>query len=211
MNNLVTKTTDYIDVFKRIDALLESRKTAVVAIDGGSASGKTTLAGMLSESYDCNVFHMDDFFLPQERKTPERLAKPGGNVDYERFSEEVIAGFESGSDFSYCPFDCKTGRYKDAVTVKPKPLTIVEGVYSLHPKLTRIYNLKLFLKTNENTQISRILKRSGEIMLKRFVNEWIPLEKTYFEALDIEQGCDLVFSTDIEPGITDHLNLGTIT
>jgi len=198
MNSHLIKTeyTDYIDVFKRIDELLESKKTVTVAIDGGSASGKTTLAGLLSEVYDCNVFHMDDFFLPSERKTPERLAEPGGNVDYERFAEEVAAGIQSGGSFSYRPFDCKTGSYKDAVTVVPKALNIIEGVYSLHPKLSKNYDLKLFLKADKDTQIARILNRSGEAMLNRFVNEWIPLEKIYFTALGIEQSCDFVLDTD---------------
>ena len=32
---------------------------------------------------------MDDFFLPMELRTAERLEEPGGNVHYERFSAEV--------------------------------------------------------------------------------------------------------------------------
>jgi uridine kinase len=187
---------DYIDVFKRINALLERKKTITVAIDGGSASGKTTLAGLLSDLYDCNVFHMDDFFLPPERKTPKRLAEPGGTVDYERFAEEVAVGIQSGSGFSYRPYDCKTGSYKDAVTVVPKALNIIEGVYCLHPALSNLYDFRLFLKADKDTQIARILNRSGETMLNRFENEWIPLENIYFEKLGIEQSCDFVLDTD---------------
>ena len=206
MKNLVIKTAyiEYIDVFRHIDALLEEKRIVTVAIDGGSASGKTTLAGLLAEIYDCNVFHMDDFFLPQERKTPERLSEPGGNVDYERFADEVSSRLEIGSGFSYRPYDCKTGRYKDAVLVSPKALSIVEGVYCLHPALGDIYDLKLFLKTDEDTQLTRIRQRSGEAMLKRFVTEWIPLENIYFEALDIEQSCDLIFDTGRQAIINSH-------
>lgn len=206
MKNLVIKAayTEYIDVFRHIDALLEEKRIVTVAIDGGSASGKTTLAGLLAEIYDCNVFHMDDFFLPQERKTPERLSEPGGNVDYERFADEVSSRLEIGSGFSYRPYDCKTGRYKDAVLVSFKALNIVEGVYCLHPALGDIYDLKLFLKTDEDTQLTRIRQRSGEAMLKRFVTEWIPLENIYFEALDIEQSCDLIFDTGRQAITNSH-------
>lgn len=185
-----TAYTDYIDVFKRIDALLTDRPTVTVAIDGGSASGKTTLAHLLAAEYDCNVFHMDDFFLPPERKTQKRLSEPGGNVDYERFAEEIAAALKNGGSFSYRPYSCITNGYKDAVTVCHKALNIVEGVYSLHPTLSTLYDLKLFLKTDEDTQIARIRKRSGKALLKRFVTEWIPLEKLYFETLNIEQSCD---------------------
>jgi uridine kinase len=45
-----------------IDRLLQQDRV-IVAIDGKCTSGKTTLASRLAEIYDCNVFHMDDFFL----------------------------------------------------------------------------------------------------------------------------------------------------
>ena len=75
---------------ERIDELLAKKNMVIVAIDGKCTSGKTTLASKLAEIYDCNVFHMDDFFLRPEQRIPERLAEVGGNVDYERFQEEVI-------------------------------------------------------------------------------------------------------------------------
>ena len=39
--------------------------------------------------FDCNLFHMDDFFLRMEQRTPDRMKETGGNVDYERFYETV--------------------------------------------------------------------------------------------------------------------------
>ena len=71
-------------------ARCEGRERLLVAIDGRCASGKSTLAEELKKDLGCAVFHMDDFFLPFERKTAQRLAQPGGNVDWERFREEVI-------------------------------------------------------------------------------------------------------------------------
>lgn len=185
----------FLEVFSLIDALCERSETVTLAIDGGSGSGKTALAKRLSEVYNCNVFHMDDFFLPPNRKTPDRLAEPGGNVDYERFADEVANGLGSGGAFSYRPYDCQKNGFKEAVTASPKALNIVEGVYSLHPSLAHLYDLKLFLKTDAQTQISRIRQRSGDAMLTRFIKEWIPLEAAYFEKLGIEQSCDLVIDT----------------
>ena len=57
-----------------IEALLAQNGTAIVAIDGKCTSGKTTLAAGLAEIFDCNVLHMDDFFLRPEQRTPERFA-----------------------------------------------------------------------------------------------------------------------------------------
>ena len=74
----------------RIDDLMRTDKQIVIAIDGNCTAGKTTLAAVLEKEYDCNVFHMDDFFLRPQQRTAERYAEPGGNVDYERFQEEVL-------------------------------------------------------------------------------------------------------------------------
>ncbi|MBQ7816856.1 MAG: uridine kinase, partial [Oscillospiraceae bacterium] len=80
----------YNKLLKDINNLLDNSKKDViwVAIDGPCASGKSSLGNFLNDNFICNVFHMDDFFLPPEMKTAERLAEVGGNVDYERFGKE---------------------------------------------------------------------------------------------------------------------------
>ena len=52
--------------------------------------GKSTLAENLKQYFNCEVVKMDHFFLPLQKRTNERLNTPGGNIDYERFKEEVI-------------------------------------------------------------------------------------------------------------------------
>ena len=118
---------------RQIDGLLAKKDVVIVAIDGKGTSGKTTFASKLAEVYDCNVFHMDDFFLRPEQRTPERFAEVGGNVDYERFREEVLLPLRSGRAFSYRPFDCSTFTLAAPVAVAPKRLNIIEGTYSHHP------------------------------------------------------------------------------
>ena len=86
-----------------IDALLTRDGQVFVAIDGKCTSGKTTLAAKIAEKYDCNVFHMDEFFLRPEQRTPERFSQVGGNVDYERFWQEVLLPLKKGEAFSYRP------------------------------------------------------------------------------------------------------------
>lgn len=51
---------------------------------------------MLREQLNCTVFHIDDYFLRPEQRTETRLAQPGGNVDYERFAEEILNPLKSG-------------------------------------------------------------------------------------------------------------------
>ena len=56
------------------------KRPFLVALEGGSASGKSTLGGALAKALDATLVHMDDFFLPMELRTPKRFAQPGGNV-----------------------------------------------------------------------------------------------------------------------------------
>ncbi|MBQ4050287.1 MAG: hypothetical protein IJD13_01520, partial [Oscillospiraceae bacterium] len=91
---------DFSTLTGHIDRLLAEKEAVTVAIDGSCASGKSTLAAALTERYDCNLFHLDDFFLRPEQRTPERFAEVGGNVDYERFQEEVLLPLKAGKAFS---------------------------------------------------------------------------------------------------------------
>jgi len=175
-----------------IDALLQQKDQVLIAIDGSCGAGKTTLTGRLAAHYDCNVFHMDDFFLRPEQRTPERYEETGGNVDYERFREEVLLPLRSGKPFSYRPFDCKTLSLSAPVMVTPKKLTIVEGSYSMHPYFGDPYSLKILLTVSPELQRERILKRPARLH-EQFFSRWIPMENRYLEAFHIASQCDLIY------------------
>ena len=175
----------------QINMLLEEKNFVIVAIDGKCTSGKTTLASQLAEIYDCNVFHMDDFFLRPEQRTPERFAEVGGNVDYERFHEEVLLPLKSGKAFYYRPFDCSTFTLAAPVTVAPKKLNVIEGTYSHHPYFGNPYNLKILLTVDEEIQRQRILERPA-FLHKRFFEEWIPMENRYFEVFKISDQSGII-------------------
>ena len=184
MNRLIT-------VQNAVQQLLSEKETIIVAIDGNCTSGKTTLASQLAANYDCNIFHIDDFFLRPEQRTPERFSETGGNVDYERFWEEVLIPLKSGKPFSYRPFDCGTFQLTDPVSVMPKKLNIVEGTYSLHPYFRDVYDLKIRLTISPELQRQRVLERP-EFLQQRFFEEWIPMENLYFEGFAISEKCHII-------------------
>lgn len=177
-------------VAEQIQQTLSRKGRVIAAIDGRCAAGKTTLAEILQEKLSCAVIHMDDFFLRPEQRTKERLAEPGGNVDYERFSEEVMLPCQKGEDFFYRPYDCHSQTLKEPVEVKSKPITIIEGAYACHPHFYENYDVHIFLDVDKETQLSRIRLRNGEMAAERFENLWIPLEETYISAFDIKEKCE---------------------
>jgi uridine kinase len=189
------KYVEFLPVFAGIDKTLAKGRT-IVAIEGSSASGKTTLSKMLEEIYDCNVLHMDDFFLQPHQRTPERFAEPGGNVDRERFLEEVLIPLSKGDAIDYRRLDCSTMTIQEPMKIKPKKLTIIEGAYSMHPELADYYDLTIFLNVNPQVQAARIAIRNTSEFAERFHNEWIPMERRYFEAMDVKERADIVISID---------------
>lgn len=181
----------YFDVIAAAEKVMENGG-GIIAIDGKSASGKSTLAYNLSQLFDCNVFHMDDFFLQKSQRTPERFAQPGGNVDYERFYDEVYKPLTEKNNVLYRKFDCSKMALGKTETVEYKKLNIVEGAYSMRPEFKDGYALKIFLNIDSEKQKKRILNRNGKAMLERFINEWIPLEEKYFEYFSVADNADIV-------------------
>lgn len=155
------------------------RERTIVAIDGRCAAGKTTLAEELRQRLGCTVFHMDDFFLRPVQRTAERLATPGGNVDYERFAEEVLLPLRQGGDVVYRPYRCAMGRLGDAVTVIPERIVLVEGSYACHPALRDSYDLRVMLTVAPEEQLRRLRLRDPQ-KVEMFRQKWIPLEELYF-------------------------------
>lgn len=180
----------FLPLFAELDKRLVKGKV-VFALEGGSASGKTTLSKLLESIYDCNVFHMDDFFLRPHQSTPERFAKTGGNIDWERFLLEVLLPLSKGESIKYKKFDCSTIRLSEEIQISPKNLVVVEGAYSMHPELEKFYDFSVFLDISHEQQRERILHRNSPELAQRFFNEWIPFENKYFEKTRIKQRCDV--------------------
>ena len=182
-------------VLDALRPLMEQKAPVLAAIDGRCASGKTTLAGQLQQTLNCPVVHMDHFFLRPEQRTPQRYQEPGGNVDRERFLEEVLRPLSLGQPVSYRPFLCHSRRLGEPLEIAPNGLVIVEGSYSCHPELFPFYDLTIFLTLSPEAQRTRILSRESAEKAELFRTTWIPLEERYFSAFHIPQHCQLCLDT----------------
>ena len=173
-------------IFGAIQDLLEKKDKIIVAIDGKSASGKTTLADFVHSKIDCNVFRMDDFCLTDE----QRETKPYGcvNVDVARFYNEVVNNLQKDSPFDYDKFNFKENVYHKIVVVEQKPVNIVEGVYSCCDQLKDCYDLKIFLNIDDVEQKIRLANMDNFEQQQEFL-EW---EKTYFEKQSPQEDADIV-------------------
>lgn len=175
----------------KIERLLYDRETKplLIAIDGRCGGGKTTLGYYLQKCFGGNLFHMDDFYLQPHQRTEKRLAEVGGNVDYERFLEEVLLPVQRGETVQYRRFSCKTWEMQTTEIFPCQPLNIIEGSYSLHPYFGQPYDVKIFIDIDRESQLENIRERNGEEALENFKQLWIPKEEAYFEKFGVEEEC----------------------
>ncbi len=200
------KEIRFKEVVEAITELLEEpeqEEGMLVAIDGRSGSGKSYLADYLQKIFaarkvNTKIFHMDDFYLQNAQRTEERMAEPGGNVDYERFREEVLIPIFYGDTVKYRPFNCRLMDFdpEEMTEIRPGRLNIVEGSYSQHPYFGAPYALRIFMDIDSESQLENIRNRIGDdaSRLEKFKTVWIPKEEAYFAAYKIEEQSDFVVS-----------------
>jgi uridine kinase len=149
---------------------------------------------MLAHTFSGCVFHMDDFYLPPDQRPCDWESQTGGNMDFDRFQRDVLAPVRAGKPVLYRPFSCQTGVLQPGWEQLPTAITVVEGSYSLHPRLRPVYDVAIFLTCSSQTQRQRLQRREGE-HFTAFSQRWIPLEERYFQQDSILETADLVLDT----------------
>lgn len=187
----------YQRLIEKLDELKRCPQGALIAIDGRCGSGKSTLARKLAQMYSGTVIHMDDFYLPPERRKPDWMECVGGNMDFDRLRSQVLQPLRSGDEVRYRPYVCKTGGYAGEIVLQPGMFVILEGSYSHHPALETEFDLKIFLTCEAEVQEQRLKAREGD-RFQRFREIWIPLEERYFALYAIREGADLVLDIGAE-------------
>ncbi|WP_325199712.1 uridine kinase family protein [Oscillibacter sp.] len=178
------------------DTGILGKRPILFAVDGRCGSGKTGFAKLAAEVLACSsdVVHMDDFYLPPERRAEDWMEVPAGNMDLERLRREVLDSPDrDNGDTAYRPYDCRAGLFKDPVELW-EPLAIVEGTYSQHPSLAKYYDYKIFLTCEREEQTRRLRVREGDYF-PTFDRVWRTLEERYFAACGTEGAADLVVDT----------------
>ncbi|MCL2106977.1 MAG: AAA family ATPase [Oscillospiraceae bacterium] len=130
---------------------MEFQKPFVVGIAGGSASGKSTLCGLLMEAlpgYDVLAIHMDDYFKPGHER-PFTQA-PFREASYMDDNHPAAMGLSRLSN-----------DLRRAVKKRKHQVIIVEGLLVLWEKSIRAQlDLKLFVDCRADERIVRRLKRN---------------------------------------------------
>lgn len=142
-------------------ALIANRpETRLVGIDGLPVSGKSTLADRLETELGAQILYLDDFVRP-EAEWRGRIG-PAFPFEYIRYAEFLSAVQALGRrEAIRIPlYDWSTGRVGDQFRqIRPEGLVVVEGVSSLHPNLSPLYDLRLWVESDAATTLAASLAR----------------------------------------------------
>jgi hypothetical protein len=145
----------YEELMDQIEELCCMFNAFAIAIDGMAFAGKTDLAAHLSKKFGAPIIHMSDFLLPEDKRPDGWETTPGGEVDFERFDEEIVQKWLKQKPIVYDIHDPKTGEVTDRIALPDGQIYIVEGTYCLHPAILDFYDLRLFLQVPKEEQAKR--------------------------------------------------------
>ena len=148
----------YQELLDTIEELKKTYNAFAVAIDGMTGAGKTALAAHLSKKFGAPVVHLDDFRLPLSERKPDWETTPGGEMDFERFDEEIVTPWLTKKPLVYSVVDPKSGEITERRALPDGQMFLFEGTYALHPLIRDFYDLRLFMKVDGQVQANRLAK-----------------------------------------------------
>lgn len=165
----------------------------VVALDGRSGVGKSTLAARLASATGATVIDGDAFFaggIDLRRDPPARRAAEC--IDWRR-QREVLSTLREGRAAAFRAFDWDAfdGSLASAPTIVPAaPLFVLEGVYAARPELRDLVDLRVLLRVPDDVRSSRLELREGGI--GEWERAWHEAEVWYFANAAPEASFDIV-------------------
>lgn len=164
---------------------------AVISIDGPCGGGKTTLASKVEKELGYNILHMDDFYLPFDKRNKNWMNIIAGHMDFDRLIENVLKPYVEKRKTNYISYDCHSDKYLQEIPIDLDKILVIEGSYTSHLILDKYVDVKIFVDIDKDEQKKRLTKRNPDVVDK-FLTMWVPFENRYFEELKIKDGSDLV-------------------
>lgn len=184
----------------------------LVAIVGGSGSGKTWLADKLQSvlgdqaaRLSLDDFYRDQSHIPFAQREKINFDDPQA-IDFESL-ELVLESFVAGEPAKVPCYDFETHcRAQNLRTLEPKPILLIDGLWLLHPpELRKRFGLKIFVECPPQTRLRRRLERDAisrgrtQASVRRQFHETVEPMHQRFVAPQ-KRWADLVLPHNLEPG-----------
>ena len=167
----------------------------IIAVAGGSASGKSSIVRHIDEYFkdDLIVIGHDNYYKAHDDISFEERAKL--NYDYpEAFDNDLfhkhLLKLQKGETIEMPTYDYTIHTRSDkTITIKPTKIILIEGILVLEDKKIRnITDTKVFIDADSDVRLQRrILRdtkergRSLDSVLEQFIKQVKPMHEKYVE------------------------------
>jgi uridine kinase len=179
----------------------------VVALDGGSAAGKSTLATMIVREFDAALIQSDDFFAAEitddgwEARSAAEKARDA--IDWKRLRAEALEPLRAGEPARWHAFDFDAGVRPDGtyamrtdfVERKPSAVIVLDGAYATRPELGDSIDLAVLVDAPAGVRRARLAAREEKSWLAAWHARWDDAEAYYFTHVRPASSFDLVVTT----------------
>jgi para-aminobenzoate synthetase len=176
----------------------------LVAFDGASGTGKSTLAALVAARLGATLVPSDDFFSAQltdadwDARSPAERATDA--IDWRRLRAEALEPLLAGRPARWFPFDFSAGARPDgtygfstwAEVREPKPVVVVEGAYSCRPELADLIDWSVLVDVPVEVRRRRLARREDARFLAAWHARWDAAEHWYFSHVRPESAFDRV-------------------
>ena len=164
------KTEDFLRNFSEYI----SSKPRIIAVAGGSGSGKSYISKKLSEEIDARVIELDHYIIPEKITCKSNWDLPEcWNLDLVRSN---LNEFMAGELFRKPVYDFKTGTNHRHEIIYPNKTLVLEGLYALHESIYGLAGLGIFIDISEEERLNRVLKRDiierGRKTMEGIIKRW---------------------------------------
>lgn len=171
----------------------------LVAIDGRSAVGKSTLAAAVADTLDALVIDGDDFYAggtAEEWDAMSPAGKAAHCIDWRR-QRPILEQLAKGEQATWHAYDWEAndGRLSESRSVAlPRPVVILEGVYSARPELADLFHLRVLAEAPAAVRHERWVAREGEGYPDDWSRRWTEAEDWYFTRVMPPEAFDLMLA-----------------
>lgn len=183
-------------------------KPFIVAIDGLSGSGKTTMVEQLSDlSTDVVVFHIDDFIVERSKRygtgESEAMEYYALQWDVDLLVKTLFKPLQEGQTKLTLPY---YERDRDevinrTVEIAPNALVLIEGIFLLRDEWRRYFDYIVYLDCPREVRYERALHRDTYIgdlaeRLDKYTRRYWPGEAHYVKTINPKAKADQIIHAD---------------
>ncbi len=185
------------------DQIRNGKTPFLVALDGGSGAGKSSVAELIARALNAVLVQSDDFYAAhisnaewEERNPAQRAADA---LDWRRLRAEALEPLLARKTATWHPFDFASrrpdGTYPmsvDFVQKQPADVIILDGAYSSRCELADLINLSVLIDVPVRIRHAQLAARENSHFLAAWHARWDAAEAYYFTQLRPKSSFDLV-------------------